>query len=121
MRSSRPYSSMDTRPQLRSVAGPPECEAFGGEHWLNMYYVYALYSNIQDKFYVGFTEDLKRRIKEHAANKSISDRRMKNLELVYYEAYKSKIDAQAREKQLKTGFGRQYLRKRLQDSIRMSL
>ena len=54
---------------------------------------------------------------EHNAGKSLSDRRIKNMKLVYYEACLSKIDAQKREKQLKTGFGRKYLRNRLEDSI----
>ncbi len=84
-----------------------------------MFYVYALYSKEQNKFYIGFTENLKQRIKEHSLNKSLSDRRIKNLVLVYYEAYNSKTDALIREKQLKTGFGRGYLRKRLKNSINM--
>jgi len=42
---------------------------------------------------------------------------MKDWQLVYYEACLSKKDAQNREKQLKTGFGRGYLRKRLKDSL----
>ena len=54
---------------------------------------------------------------EHTRGTSLSDRTIKNLELVYYEACRSKEDAQRREKQLKTGFGRKYLRKRLQSSI----
>lgn len=83
-----------------------------------MYYVYALYSVEKDKFYIGFTEDLRRRIYEHNLGKSFSDRRIKNLELVYYEACKSKSDSLRREKQLKAGFGRAYLRNRLKDSIR---
>lgn len=82
-----------------------------------MYYVYVLYSKEQNKFYIGSTNDLRRRIYEHGANKSLSDRRLKNLQLVYYEACLSKVDALKREKQLKTGFGRGYLRNRLKNSI----
>jgi len=82
-----------------------------------MFYVYVLYSNMTDKFYIGYSADLTRRMSEHNRQTSLSDRRIKNLKLVYYEACLSKEDAQLREKQLKTGFGRQYLRKRLQNSI----
>ena len=85
-----------------------------------MYYNYVLYSPQQDKFYIGFTEDLRRRMQEHTSKKSLSDRTLKNLKFVYYEACGSKNDALRREKQLKTGFGRGYLRKRLVDSIRPS-
>ena len=82
-----------------------------------MYYVYVLYSKEQDKFYIGYTEDLRRRMAEHNSKKSLSDRVLKNLKLVYYEACKAKRDAMRRELQLKTGFGRKYLRERLKDSI----
>ncbi|MBI2025449.1 GIY-YIG nuclease family protein [Candidatus Kaiserbacteria bacterium] len=82
-----------------------------------MFYVYVLYSRVADKFYIGYSADLKRRVMEHKSCTSLSDRTIKNLKLVYYEACLSKEDAQLREKQLKTGFGRQYLRKRLQSSI----
>ena len=82
-----------------------------------MFYVYALYGKDQDKFYIGFTKDLKRRIYEHSVEKSLSDRRLKSLKLVYYEGCLGKTDALRREKQLKTGFGRKYLRSRLINSL----
>lgn len=83
----------------------------------SMFYVYVLYSREADKFYIGYSADLKRRMREHTSGTSLSGRTIKNLRLVYYEACLSKKDAQLQEKQLKTGFGRQYLRKRLQSSI----
>jgi hypothetical protein len=43
---------------------------------------------------------------------------MKDFELAYYEASKNEIDAKNRERQLKTGFGRGYIRKRLQNYIK---
>jgi len=56
-----------------------------------MYYVYLIkYKN--KELYIGYTNDLKRRLKEHKAQ-------LENL--VYYEAYKSKEDAVKRERQLK--------------------
>ncbi|MEK7144471.1 MAG: GIY-YIG nuclease family protein [Patescibacteria group bacterium] len=82
-----------------------------------MFYVYVLYSEKADKFYIGYSADLKRRMMEHTSSTTLSDRTIKNLKLVYYEACLSKQDAQLREKQLKTGFGRQYLRKRLEHTI----
>ena len=54
---------------------------------------------------------------EHDLRHSLSDRVLKNLKLVYYEACIGKADALKREKQLKTGFGRGYLRNRLIDSL----
>lgn len=82
-----------------------------------MWYVYVLYSLDYGKFYIGFTSDLRQRLKDHQSDKVHTTRRLGKFELVYYEACKSKKDAQARERQLKTGFGRGYLRKRLGDYL----
>ena len=78
-----------------------------------MFYVYVLYGKEQDKFYIGFTEDLEERLKEHNKGNCYTTKRLHNFELAYYEVCKSVKDARDRERQLKTGFGRQYLRKRL--------
>ncbi len=84
-----------------------------------MFYTYVLYSKEQNKFYIGYTANLKQRMKEHNSKKSLSDKRIKNMKLVYYEVCISKADSMAREKQLKTGFGRGYLRNRLKNYINM--
>ncbi len=78
-----------------------------------MYYVYVLYDRIKDKFYIDLTKNLYRRQEEHKHGKVITTSKMSSLKLVYYEACISKRDAINREKQLKTGFGRGYLRRRL--------
>jgi len=56
-----------------------------------MYYVYILKK--EGKFYIGYTEDLKRRIKQHSSES--------NSVLIYYEAYQLKKLATSREKKLK--------------------
>ncbi len=78
-----------------------------------MFYVYALYDKMKGTFYVGSTNDLKRRIAEHNSGKTQTTSKMTEKVLVYYEACLSKEDASAREIQLKTGFGRGYLKRRL--------
>ncbi|MDO8554966.1 MAG: GIY-YIG nuclease family protein [bacterium] len=85
-----------------------------------MWYAYVLYSQSLDKFYIGSTGGLKQRLAEHRSNKVHTTSRMKKPELIYYEACVSKKDAMIREKQLKTGFGRGYLRKRLKCSIEIT-
>ncbi len=64
-------------------------------------------------FYIGCTKDLKQRINQHNKGwvKSTKDRRP--LSLVYYEACLNKQKAIKREKQLKTGFGRKYIKNRI--------
>ncbi len=81
-----------------------------------MYYTYVL-SCESDKgdsdFYIGFTADLKDRLNKHRSGATKTTRRFNKIELVYYEACLSESDARKREKQLKTGFGRGYLKRRL--------
>jgi len=80
-----------------------------------MYYTYVLKSDKDGKLYVGWTEDLNRRISDHNNGKVNSTMNRQPLKLVYYEACNSKQDAIAREKSLKTGFGRAYLKRRISE------
>ena len=66
-----------------------------------MYYVYIIRSQKDKSLYIGYTDDLKRRFKEHNALKNESTKHKAPFEIVYYEAYKSKSDAKYREKNLK--------------------
>ena len=65
-----------------------------------MYYVYVL-SNEQNDFYIGYTSNLKRRLKEHNESRNTSTK-YHLWEVVYYEAYKSESVARERERKLKS-------------------
>jgi putative endonuclease len=78
-----------------------------------MFYTYVLKSKKDNKLYVGCTGDLKNRLKEHNNGQAKSTCNRLPLELVYYEACLNKESALKREKQLKTGSGRRYLKNRL--------
>jgi len=79
-----------------------------------MYYVYVLKGPKQ--FYIGSTNDLKRRFAEHQSNKSLSTKNRGPWRLVYYEASISKSDTLIRENYLKTAWGRRYLKNRIKNS-----
>jgi putative endonuclease len=67
-----------------------------------MHYVYLLKSLNKSKWmYVGITSNLKNRLEEHNSAKSIYTSKYLPVELVYYEAYRSLVDAENREKSLK--------------------
>lgn len=68
-----------------------------------MYYVYILQSLKDKKIYTGSSADLEKRVQEHKSGKVRSTASRLPIKLVYYEAYSSKKDAQAREKYLKGG------------------
>lgn len=79
----------------------------------DMYYVYVLKSKKDGKLYTGYSSDLKTRIAEHnKGNISITKFRGP-FKLIYYEAYLHQQDATAREKYLKTQWGRNYIKRTL--------
>ncbi len=82
-----------------------------------MYYTYVLQSEKDNKFYVGFTKNLKLRFKNHCKGQVESTRDRMPLNLIYYEACLSQDDATKREKYLKTYHGKMFLRKRLKSYL----
>jgi len=93
----------------RSVSG----ESIAGKSSIFMYYTYVLKSLKDSKLYIGWTDDLRKRFENHNKGLVDSTKFRRPLELIYYEACLSKEKAIKREKQLKTGFGRAYLKRRL--------
>ena len=82
-----------------------------------MHYTYLLQSKKDHKLYTGYTVDLPRRLKQHNEGKVLSTKSRLPLELVYYEACINEADAKAREKYLKSGMGKRYLKNRLKSSL----
>jgi len=84
------------------------------------YYVYILRSLKNKKWYTGYTSDLKNRLKEHNSHKSIYTKSRGPYELIYYEACRNEDDAQAREKYLKSGMGKRYIKNRLKSFLALT-
>jgi len=78
-----------------------------------MYYVYVLRSKKNGRFYTGHTDNLERRISEHNRGKSKSTFNRGPFELVYFESRPTRSQAVSREKFLKGGKGREFLKKQL--------
>jgi putative endonuclease len=76
-----------------------------------VHYVYVLYSESDCGLYIGYSTDLRRRLKEHQAGRAPSTSFRRPWRLAYYEAYVEADDALGREKFLKSGAGRRYLKK----------
>ena len=83
-----------------------------------MYYVYVLLSKTDRKFYIGFSEDLRSRIKAHRDGLVESTRPRRPLILIFYEAYITKTDALRREKYFKSSKGKTSLRYMLRDYLK---
>ncbi|HOX30271.1 MAG TPA: GIY-YIG nuclease family protein [Candidatus Paceibacterota bacterium] len=82
-----------------------------------MYYVYLLQSLSDGSFYIGYTNDLKRRLDEHNNGKSKYTKFKKPFVLIFYEAFLNIDDAKAREEYLKSGWGRQSIKKLLKNHL----
>jgi putative endonuclease len=84
-----------------------------------MYYVYLLKSSKDNTTYVGYANDLKKRLMLHNQGKVQSTTKGKPWVLVYYEAYFDKSDATQREKMLKQdGRSKAWLKKRVEKSLK---
>jgi len=66
-----------------------------------MYYVYILRSIKDKQLYIGYTNNLPKRIKEHNSKLNTSTKSRIPFKLVYYEAYANLQDATKRESNLK--------------------
>ena len=80
---------------------------------MNFFYTYVLKSSKDDGLYIGWSTNLRERIEKHKKGQVQSTKNRRPLVLIYYEACLDKEKAIIREKQLKTGFGRAYLKRRL--------
>lgn len=78
-----------------------------------MYYTYVMRSKKDGKFYTGHASDLRKRFSQHNRKSTTSTKDRAPFELIYYEACVNEYDALAREKYLKSGMGKRYLKNRL--------
>ncbi|MDD5116230.1 MAG: GIY-YIG nuclease family protein [Candidatus Omnitrophica bacterium] len=76
-----------------------------------MYYVYALKSVKHNRIYIGFTTKLDTRIKEHNSGQTKSTRFYRPWKLFYYKELNSRNEARKEEKKLKSGSGREFLKR----------
>jgi putative endonuclease len=82
-----------------------------------MYYTYILRSKKDNKFYTGYTNNLKLRFELHQNGKVDATKNRRPLKLIYYEACLNQQDATHREKYLKTYHGKLFLRNRLKSYL----
>ncbi|MBI5018804.1 GIY-YIG nuclease family protein [Candidatus Gottesmanbacteria bacterium] len=78
-----------------------------------MFYTYVLRSRKDNDLYIGFCNDLRRRINEHNKGGVNSTKHRRPFDLIYYEACLDEKKAIKREKYFKTGFGRRFLKLRI--------
>ncbi len=75
-----------------------------------MFFIYILKSQVANKSYVGHTDDLDRRIKEHNSGKHFYTKRYLPWKIIYNEKFENADEARKREKYLKTTNGRRFMK-----------
>ena len=78
-----------------------------------MHYVYVLRSLKDNGFYIGYSANLRKRFSEHVTGGSFATSHRGPWQLIYYEAYLNQADALGRERYLKSGAGRRFLKVQL--------
>ena len=76
-----------------------------------MFYVYILKSLKNGRFYTGSTNNVERRLYEHNIGQTKYTSLTRPFELIYKESYNTSLEAKKREKFLKTGKGRELLKR----------
>jgi len=74
------------------------------------YYFYILKSKSTNKTYVGHTNNLVRRLREHNSGKSIYTSRFMPWEIIYKEEFDEEIEARKKEKYYKSSTGRRKIK-----------
>lgn len=82
-----------------------------------MHHVYVI-ENENNNWYIGYSTNMCQRIKDHNHHKNISTAKAKKWKLIYCETYVHKMDALGREKFLKSGSGRVFLRKQMKHYLK---
>ena len=86
-----------------------------------MFYLYVLRSETDSGFYIGFSTNLRARLRQHQDGESFATKSRGPWKLIYYEAYTEREDAKGREKFLKSGAGRRLKLGRFPHSLAASL
>ena len=85
-----------------------------------MYYVYILQSEKSRQWYTGTTSNLRKRLSQHNLGQSTWTKKGVPWKLIYCEACLNENDSFAREKYLKTGTGKKYIKNRLKHFLSLT-
>lgn len=77
-----------------------------------MVYIYVLRSLKDSRLYVGMSSQPEIRLKEHNASKTRSTKGYRPWERIHLERFEDRFAARAREKYLKSGYGKKWLKEK---------
>jgi len=73
-------------------------------------YVYVLQSAVDLRMYVGMSSNVEKRVGEHNAGRTKSTKGYRPWKLIHVEEHPDRLSARTREKYLKSGYGKQWLK-----------
>lgn len=79
-------------------------------------YVYVIRSEKDGRFYVGLTSNVKKRVSQHNAGRTRSTKAYRPWKLFFFEECLNRIEARKREKYLKSGYGKQWIKEKFKRS-----
>ena len=74
------------------------------------YYTYVIRSINRNYIYVGLTNNIGRRVNQHQNGKEKTTAPYRPFDLLFTEQFNSRIDARNREKYLKSGIGKEWIK-----------
>ena len=74
--------------------------------------IYVLRSLKDGRLYVGMSANVERRLLEHNSGRTKSTKGYRPWKLMHHETYSDRVTARKREKYLKSGYGKQWLKKK---------
>jgi putative endonuclease len=75
------------------------------------WFVYVLQSTVDGNLYTGLSRNPEKRLLEHNQGKTRSTRHRRPFILLFYDTFNTRVEARKREKYLKSGVGREYIKK----------
>jgi putative endonuclease len=78
-----------------------------------MYFTYIQQSEQTGRYYIGSTQDISARLKEHNTGKSPYTSYQRPWKLIYHESYSTLVEARRRERQIKSWKNPNYMIKTL--------
>jgi len=86
-----------------------------------MYYVYVLRIKKSERYYIGQTQDLAKRLEKHSRGQTKSMKNRGPFEVVYVETCRSRPEAMKREKEMKSYKGGEAFKRLLSDFAKQEM
>ena len=86
-----------------------------------MFYTYVIYSTSKKYIYVGITSNFERRFSEHQKGENKTTKPYRPFDVLLVEEFSTRIEARQREKHLKSGIGKEYLKMLLLEKERKAV